>query len=224
MRTNTWRVALAVSSGLLLWAGPARSEETMELKVELPKAQFQGTPVPVPLENLEKPNTVAPPLRIPAEAAKNVARDKAVTASTLIPLFGEWAMATDGDKEGIDGSFIEIAPGVQWVQVDLGAPFEIYAVALWHFHKVAAAYHDVIVQLADDEDFLTNVRTIYNNDIDNSAGQGLGKDLSYIETNQGRIIDAKGQKARYVRMYSNGSTSGGLNHFTEVEVYARPAK
>jgi len=80
------------------------------------------------------------------------------------------------------------------------------------------------VQVADDADFLENVRTLYNNDHDNSAGLGVGKDLAYVEVNSGRLIDTKGVKARYVRLYSRGSTAGEMNHYIEVEVFGRPAK
>jgi hypothetical protein len=38
------------------------------------------------------------------------------------------------------------------------------------------------------------------------------------------ILDAKGAKARYVRLYSNNSTTGHINEYTEAEVYGRPAK
>ena len=81
------------------------------------------------------------------------------------------------------------------------------------------AYLDVIVQVADDADFTQNVRTIFNNDDDDSSGMGAGTDNSYIETNKGRLIDAGGAVARYVRLYSNGNTSDPFNHYTEVEVY-----
>jgi hypothetical protein len=33
-----------------------------------------------------------------------------------------------------------------------------------------------------------------------SLGLGAGKDLNYIETYQGKLIDAKGVKGRYVRL------------------------
>jgi hypothetical protein len=82
----------------------------------------------------------------------------------------------------------------------------------------------VVVQVADDADFIENVRTVFNNDIDNSAGLGVGKDLHYTETNEGKLIDAKGVKARYVRLYSNGNTSDDLNRYTEVEVYGKPVR
>lgn len=95
---------------------------------------------------------------------------------------------------------------------------------LWHFHKQASVYFDVIVQLADDGDFITNVSTIFNNDIDNSAGLGIGEDLHYVETFEGKLIDAEGRRARYVRCYSSGNNSNDLNHYIEVEVYGKAAK
>ena len=85
-------------------------------------------------------------------------------------------------------------------------------------------YFDVVVQLADDPDFISNVRTLFNNDIDNSAGLGVGTDMHYVETNKGELIDAKGARARYVRLYSSGNNFNDLNHYIEVEVYGRPVE
>jgi len=53
-----------------------------------------------------------------------------------------------------------------------------------------------------------------------------GKARHYTETNEGKLIDvlARGIKARYVRLYSNGNTSNDLNHYIEVEVYGKPVK
>ena len=42
---------------------------------------------------------------------------------------------------------------------------EIYAIVVWHYHGEARVYHDVVVQLADDSDFIENVQTIFNNDL-----------------------------------------------------------
>ena len=36
------------------------------------------------------------------------------------------------------------------------------------------------------------------------------------------LIDPKGIKGRYVRLYSNGNTANDLNHYVEVEVYGTP--
>ena len=111
---------------------------------------------------------------------------------------------------------------LQWVQIDLKNPHRIYAVLLWHFHSEARGYSDVIVQLADDADFKKNVRTIFNNDVDNSAKLGIGRDRPYIDTHMGKLIDAKGQTACYVRLYSKGNTTNDLNHYVEVEVFGEP--
>jgi hypothetical protein len=87
-------------------------------------------------------------------------------------------------------------------------------------------YHGVVVQIADGPGFTPadNVRALFNNDIENLDGQGVGKDREYFETNEGKLIDAHGAKARYVRLYSDGSTAARYNEYTEVEVYGRPAK
>jgi hypothetical protein len=71
----------------------------------------------------------------------------------------------------------------------------LYAVVVWHAHDTPQIVHDVIVQVADDADFTQNVRTLYNNDYDNSAGLGVGKDKEYFEDYEGRLIDAKGVSA-----------------------------
>jgi len=138
-------------------------------------------------------------------------------------------MVTDGDMEGSDGSFVELGPGTQWVQIDLGQPADIYAFVVWHFHAEGRVYHDVVIQVADDPDFVENVKTVFNNDFDNSSGWGLGKNLEYVEDYRGKLIDAKdarGQpvKGRYVRLYSKGNTSNDLHHYIEVEVFGTPAK
>jgi hypothetical protein len=118
-----------------------------------------------------------------------------------------------------------VLPGVsRQATIDLGAPHEIFAILFWHFHKTPRVYLDVVVQLADDEPFKTNVRTVFNDDHDNTSGLGAGKDMNYVETAEGKLVDAKGSRARYVRLYSKGSNANELNHYVEVEVFGRPAK
>ena len=78
----------------------------------------------------------------------------------------------------------------------------------------------MVVQVADDPDFTQDVKTVYNNDKDNSSGLGVGTDKEYFETYEGRLMDAKGVEGRYVRLYSKGSTYSALNRYTEVEVWA----
>jgi len=191
------------------------------LQVEFPRPKVTRTPVPISLPHLEAPNTPHADILVP-DGTVNLAAGKEVTASDPYPIIGDNTLLTDGDKESEEGYFVEYEEGLQWAQVDLGAPAKIYAVALWHYHGQARAYHDVIVQLSDDPEFKSGVTTIFNNDHDNSAGMGKGRDPAYVETNKGRIIPANGAVARYVRLWSNGNTSDGLNHYIEVEVYGVP--
>jgi hypothetical protein len=194
------------------------------IDIKLPKPMFVGTPQSTKVANLEKPlGKPRPPFLAPA-GTTNVALGKPVASSDEEPIIGEIDMITDGDMEAADGSYVELGPFAQDVTVDLEAMHEIYAIIVWHYHKQARVYYDVVVQVADDPDFITNVRTLFNNDIDNSAGIGVGKDMHYTETNEGKLIDAKGVKARYVRLYSNGNTGNDLNHYIEVAVYGKPAQ
>ena len=95
---------------------------------------------------------------------------------------------------------------------------------VWHYHLQARVYSDVVVQVADDAEITQNVSTVFNNDHDDSAERGEGEDLHYVETSEGRLIDARGVEGRYVRLYSGGNTSNDLNHYVEVAVYGVPAE
>ncbi len=188
------------------------------LELEFPPPFLSGTPVPINLPNLE-PSDAPPPTIIAPAGVANIALGKEATSSDDFPIIGELDLITDGDKESEEGYFVELAQGRQWAQIDLGAPAKIYGIGLWHFHTQKRAYMDVVVQLSDDPDFKEGVTTVYNNDHDNSSGLGAGKDLAYIETNKGKLIDAKRRVGRYVRLYSNGNTSNEMNHYVEVEVF-----
>ena len=205
-------------------APAAPAGDKVELKLELPKAMFVGTPKQVNSTHLD-PTTGKPraAFMVPKDVVL-LSKGKKATASDSEPVIGDLSMITDGDKEGADGSFIEFGPQTQWAQVDLGAAAEIYAVVVWHYHSQARLYRDFIVQISDDPNFVKDVKTVYNNDDDNSSKLGAGKDYEYIETNEGRLVDAKGVKGRYVRCYSNGNTSNDMNHLIEIEVFGRPAK
>jgi hypothetical protein len=208
-------------------AAPADTAGLVPIEIKLPKPMFVGTPQDTKVENLEKPlGKARPPFSAP-EGTTNVALGKPIASSDEEPIIGEIEMITDGDKEAADGSYVELGPLLQHVTIDLEAMHEIYAIVVWHYHKQARVYFDVVVQVADDADFITNVKTVFNNDRDNSAGQGVGKDMHYTETNEGKLIDVLSQgniKARYVRLYTNKNTSNDLNHYIEVEVYGKPVQ
>lgn len=210
---------LLIAAALCAAPSFAQAQDKVPLKLELPRPLFVGTPRPIQLPNLEPAvQGKRPDLMVPA-GTELLSRGKTVTSSDPLPVIGDLPFITDGDKSGTEGTYVELGPGLQWVQIDLGTSAKIAAVAVWHFHSQARVYHDFIVQVSDDPEFKTGVQTLYNSDENNSAGFGKGADYAYIETNQGRVIDGKGVKAQYVRLYSAGNTSDEMNHYTEVEVY-----
>lgn len=207
----------------LCYAQKSGDEKMVPLDLKLPKAMFIGTPQNMQVPNLEKPlGKPRPPFLVPT-GTKNISKGKPVSSTDEEPIIGEIDMITDGDKEAGDGSFVELGPFTQHITIDLQNKYNIYAIVVWHFHKQPRVYFDVIVQVSDDPDFINGVTTVFNNDIDNSSGQGVGKDMHYVETSEGKLIDAKGVEGRYVRLYSNGNTNNDLNHYVEVEVYGKPA-
>jgi hypothetical protein len=203
-----------------LGAQPAPGTE--ELKLKLPKPMFIGTPTNLRSPNLEKVTGKSRPAFFVPKGTVLLSLKKTVTSSDSQPVIGELDMITDGEKSGGDGYFVELGPTPQWVQVDLGASRALNAVLLWHYHSQARVYHDVVVRVSDDPAFKTGVTTVYNNDHDNTAKLGAGTDKEYIEVAEGRLIDPKGVKGRYVRLYSNGNTTNDLSHYVEVEVYGSP--
>lgn len=209
----------------LVSAGVSLQEEGKELlKLQLPKPMFVGTPRNIRTPNLEAVTGKSRgPFYVPVGTVL-LSKDRPVTSSDREPIIGELGFVTDGQKSGEDGYFVELGPGPQWVQIDLGRSCELYAVLIWHYHSQARVYRDVVVQVADDKDFVNGVTTIFNNDHDNSSGLGVGKDKEYIETNEGKLVDPKGAKGRYVRLWSGGNTSNDMNHYVEVEVYGLPVK
>jgi hypothetical protein len=128
-------------------------------------------------------------------------------------------LVTDVDKEAGDGKTLIMRKNTQYVQIDLENACTMHVILIWHAHDAPKIYRDVVVQVADDPDFIDNVRTIFNNDQDNSSGLGIGTDREYFENYEGKLIDAKGIKARYIRFYSKGSTDSALNEYTEIEIW-----
>jgi hypothetical protein len=220
MRPRTPYIGLALAMiGALAYSEGA---DQLELKIELPEPYFGGTPLDYFGPNLEEPNyKPRPPFLVPP-GTENVAAGKPVTASSKTQ-FGDLAMLTDGDKSYKDESLLSLDRGHQWIQVDLGAVYNLHALLLWHFHQGDRVYFDVAIEVADDPAFTNNVRTVFNNDHDNTAGMGAGKDKEYIESYKGKFIDLDGVKARAVRFYSKGNTTDDFNHYVEAEVFGTPA-
>jgi len=227
MRALCVCVAVAVSAGLTAAEGRA---ELVPVKIELPRpAQWPGSPDGTVSPNLETHpyDQPRPPILVPEGCGHLLSRGCKVTSSDSFPLVGDLSFVTDGRKEEAtdDNVRLVLNGGLQWVQIDLGAQQEIYAVCVWHsFSPRVRVYHDVIVQVSDDPDFMEEVVTVFNNDHDNSAGLGQGADFEYIETHAGRPIAAKGVKGRYVRCYSNGNIRDKSNAYVQVEVFGREQK
>jgi hypothetical protein len=216
-------ICLAAVAAMMWAATGSEAQDKVPLKLALPKPLFVGTPVPVKLPNLEPARQgKRPDFMVPA-GTTNLAAGKKVTSSDNEPVIGTLDLITDGDKAGDEGTWIELGPGKQWVQIDLGKSASLYAIVIWHYHSQARVYRDVVVQISDDPEFKKDVTTVFNNDYSNAHGFGVGKDYAYMESYEGKIVDAKGVKGRYVRMYSNGNTTNKLNHYTEVEVFGIPA-
>ena len=90
----------------------------------------------------------------------------------------------------------------------------------------------MIVQIADDAEFQTNVRTLFNNDYDNSVGlENLDRkpiDWLFRSSKYGELIPKKedlkteGFKARYVRVYSGGRLERSEEpRFVEIKVWGK---
>ena len=205
---------------------PAKSDGLVPLVLKLPAPAFKGTPkdlpegmVVEPLSGKPRPALMVPP------GCVNLAAKLKPTSSDTNATPEKLAKITDGDKEAYETSIVLLRKGVQHVQFDLGKPAELYAIVVWHAHdSVSKVYRTVVVQIADDAAFTANVRTLYNNDTENKAGQGVGTMRQYFETREGRLVEAKGEKAQFVRLWSRGSTESAMNEYTEVEVWGKPAK
>jgi hypothetical protein len=192
------------------------------LKTSLPKPVFVGTPRVIVAPNLERVTgklRTAP--RVPG-GTRNLAAGRPVTGSDPKPFVGRYAMVTDGNKEATGNSFLELAPGPQWIQIDLGKRAVIHGVLLWHYHSEARVYHDVIVHLGNSPDGMETRQPVFNNDHDNSSKLGMGTDKEYIETFEGRFIPVRGHQGRFIRLSSNGNTTDDMNDYVEVEVFGVP--
>ena len=158
----------------------------------------------------------------PIPPTGNLAAGKLLSSSAE---FENMSYATDGDSSNTV-NYADSYPndGPQWVQLDLGASYDLNHINLWHFYGDERAYHDVVVQLSNTNDFSSGViTTVYNNDRDNSAGRGAGNDWEYAESSSGLSLAFAPVNARYVRFYSNGSTYNSSNHYVEIEVYKSDA-
>src|SRR5690348_11373913 len=138
MKTIPYRKFVLTAAILIPTA--ALAQDKVQLKTQLPRPLFVGTPVPLNVPNLEPPmKGKRPDFMVPAGSV-NLAKGKKVTGSDNNPVVGTLDLVTDGDKAGDEGSWVELGPGKQWVQIDLAKSANVYAVLVWHFHSQARVY------------------------------------------------------------------------------------
>jgi hypothetical protein len=194
------------------------SKDSVSLTTQLPPELIEGTPQPIKVPNLELAPQKAPTVLVSKDTVL-LSNGMTVTASDDFPIIGELEYITDGDKDAGEGYFVELMDGLQWIQIDLQKTYVLSAIWIWHYHSQKRAYHDVIVQVSNDRNFSNEVTTLFNNDYDNTSELGKGSDYPYVESHFGKLINAEGAEARYIRLYSYGNTSNDMNHYIEVEVY-----
>jgi len=211
---------------ILLLPSLILSEETslVPIKLKLPRPMFIGTPQNLNVMNLQKPLGKPRPAFLAPAGTENIALGKRIYSSDNFPVIGEIEMITDGDKNANEGSFVELGPFLQDITIDLGEKYKIFAIVFWHYHKQPRVYFDVIVRVSDNKEMNKNVNTLFNNDMDNSVGFGVGNNMHYVETSEGKLVDAKGINGRFIKLYSRGNTNNDLNHYIEVSVYGLPLK
>ena len=241
MKTSrTWIVMAGVFAVALVAAPvvdtPAYAEEEdpkasdpnmIELKIDLPEPSFSGTPLDYWSENLDMGFKPRPKFYAP-KGTGLISKGKPATCSDPDVPEEKLKKITDGDKDFMEESVLLLKPGLQYVQLDLGAPQTLHAIVFWHFHEYERVYFDVIVQVSDDPEFKESVTTLFHNDHDKSADPEVGKDYKerdkeYIDKVEGKLVDAKGLKAQYVRLYSQGNSTDDTNTYIEVEVFGEPA-
>ena len=194
------------------------------IKFELPAPHSSGTPKEVKSANLEPdpgPGKLRPAIMVPDGYDKKLTKEDTKVTTSEEAVTGDNEYVVDGDKTPDATSMLQLPGGLQWVQLDLGAEHTISAICVWHDQGDERVYKDVIMQISNDANFVDGVKTVFNNDHDNTAKLGKGTDKEYRERNDGRPVDAKLTKGRYVRVYSNGSTSEPVNNYIEIEVFGK---
>jgi hypothetical protein len=152
--------------------------------------------------------------KVRSKFALNVAQGILPTSSSTY--FVNPMLATDGS---ITTGDIQMNNGPQWVTIDLGQSLSLKQIKLWHYYADGRIYRDVIVQISKSATFSSGVKTVFNNDADNSSGQGIGTQAEYAETSAGKTISFSPVSARYIRLWSNGNSVNAYNHLIEVEAY-----
>lgn len=182
---------------------------------------------------------------LPDMTERNLARGAKVEAKwtedgTSAEKGGDGAMgkAVDGDHSSTaGGNYAEFGRDHQekssYMQVDLGAVYDLTGMHMWRYWDGGKReYKNTLIVTSQDADFGEKDKDpsddviVFNGDKDNVHKFGVGKEDAYKETDRGRAFTVPaGTKARYVRVYMNGSIDNGhagtTNHVVEFEVNGR---
>lgn len=137
-------------------------------------------------------------------AVPNVAYHKPVTASSSFALFADAEGLVDGITGGLlPGFHTQPRENNPWVLVDLKQTYRISSIRI--YNRGDTAFDDCLplaVQLSED----------------GVTFQELARRTTHFDQSPPWILDAKGRRARYVRLQSMGI---GYIALSEVEVYGR---
>ncbi len=182
---------------------------------------------------------------LPDMTERNLARGAKVEAKwtedgTSAEKGGDGAMskAVDGDHSSTaGGNYAEFGRDHQekssYMQVDLGAVYDLTGMHMWRYWDGGKReYKNTLIVTSQDADFGEKDKDpsddviVFNGDKDNVHKFGVGKEDAYKETDKGHAFTVPaGTKARYVRVYMNGSIdnshAGTTNHVVEFEVNGR---
>ena len=175
------------------------------IPLRLPVPPFHSGPRRIDADpHTESPPQLPRPPFLAPIGTTNLAFHQKVTSSDTNCGTTALARITDGDKEEDETSMVMLHTGKQWVQIDLEGLCSVYAVVIWHREYRDRVFHCIAVQTAEDAAFTRNVHTLFNNDYANLLGLGTGSDQQYCETHEGKLIDAKGVKARLRSLLQQG--------------------
>lgn len=185
------------------------------VKWRLQQTDSSGAPLGAP-EDVFVGNTAVytPDFSLPI----NVALDKVPTFSS--PIAQEAENGTDGVSNNSNAWVGLTTTGLGWMQVDFGQSYDVDKIKLWQYFADGRTYHDVIVQLSNDPTFSSGVTTVFNNDTNNSAGQGVGTDSEYAESAAGKTMTFTKINARYARFWANGNSKINANSWVDAQVYS----
>lgn len=121
--------------------------------------------------------------------------------------------------------------------IDLGKEYSIDAVSFTQFYRpygqmgygqAGFRYYNTVIQVSAEEDFSSDVITVFNNDINNELGLGNGEDKLFVSTELGNdIVLDEPVVGRYIRLYNSGfytpddSNMQSYINVVELEAYGR---